>query len=268
MAEDANSHEEDDLLTITANPDKDDDERHFDLADVPSVVEADDPLPQSDIYEGLFLRQEGVDASGPTWEQAKTTTLKLSALARTFENNQAAAAIGLLHRKVKLSIDPDLSPRSDDNMLMWDGSKHFLDFMLVVAGSMGCHAFLPNTVADHTFTITLDLRQSYRQFRPKYGKLGFDPTGSMMSIGTSASSELWFGFCPNANIEDLTVANEAPLLSEKHGDTRLSARHFRMAVMFLAYALSKIADLPIHVTHPYGPEDDIDAWRVADATNV
>ncbi|KAG2028369.1 hypothetical protein BDR03DRAFT_66507 [Suillus americanus] len=180
---DSSGEEEDDNLAVA-----------FDLGDVPSVVEADDPLPQSDIYEGLFLRQEGVDASGPTWEQTKTSTVKLSAYAHMFEKNQAQKAIALLHRRVNLTIDSNLSPRSDDNMLMWDGSKHFLDFTLVVAGSMGCHAFLPNTAADHTFTITLDLRQSYRQFRPKYGKLGFDPTGSMMAIGTGASSELWLPF--------------------------------------------------------------------------
>ncbi|KAG2358122.1 hypothetical protein BDR07DRAFT_1489883 [Suillus spraguei] len=41
-----------------------------------------------------------------------------------------------------------------------------------------------------------------------------------------------------------------------------------MAVMFLAYALSMNPDLGIHVTHPYGMEDDIDGWRVTDATNV
>ncbi|KAG2354615.1 hypothetical protein BDR07DRAFT_1494309 [Suillus spraguei] len=264
----SSSDEEEDLVTVAANHDDEDDRGHFDLADVLSVVKADDPLPQSDIYEGLFLQQEGVEASGPTWEQAKMTTFKLSVFAWILENNQAAAAIALLHRRVNLSIYSNLSPSLDDNMLMWDGSKHFLDFMLVVAESMGCHAFLPNTVADHTFTITLDLRQSYHQFRPKYGKLGFNPTRSMMAIGTNGSSELWFGFCPITNIEDLTVANEAPLLSEKHGDSRLSGRHFRMAVMFLAYALSTNPDLGIHVTHPYGMEDDVDGWRVTDATNV
>jgi hypothetical protein len=132
------------------------------------------------------LCQEGVDASGLTWEQMKTSTVKLSAYAHMFENNQAQKAIMLLHCRVNLTIDSKLSPCSDDNMLMWDGLKHFLDFTLVVAGLMSCHTFLPNTAVDHTFTITLDLHQSYCQFRPKYGKLGFDLTSSMMAIGTGA----------------------------------------------------------------------------------
>ncbi|KAG1799999.1 hypothetical protein EV424DRAFT_1545864 [Suillus variegatus] len=49
------NEEKDDNLTVV-----------FDLGDVPSVIEVDDPLPQSDIYEGLFLHQEGVDVSDPT----------------------------------------------------------------------------------------------------------------------------------------------------------------------------------------------------------
>lgn len=113
----------------------------------------------------------------------KTSTVKLSAYAHIFENNQAQKAIVLLHYRVNLTIYSNLSPHLDNNMLMWDESKHFLDFTLVVAGSMGYHAFLLDTAADHTFTITLDLCQSYCQFRPKYGKLGFDLTSSMMTIG-------------------------------------------------------------------------------------
>lgn len=64
------------------------------------------------------------------------------------------------------------------------------------------------------------------------------------------------------------MANEAPLLSGKHRDTRLLVDHFWMTVMFLAQALSTITGFPIHIIHPYGMEEDMDGWRVADATNV
>ncbi|KAG2133226.1 uncharacterized protein EDB93DRAFT_1255001 [Suillus bovinus] len=83
-----------------------------------------------------------------------------------------------------------------------------------------------------------------------------------MSLGRGPSCESWLAFCPRENLEDLDVANAAPLLSEKqHGDTRLSAPHFRMAIMFLAYALSKNTSLPIYVMHPYGTDDDLSAWK-------
>ncbi|KAG0693691.1 hypothetical protein DFH29DRAFT_382941 [Suillus ampliporus] len=90
----------------------------------------------------------------------------------------------------------------------------------------------------------------------------------MMAIGTGNSTELWLGFCPISNVEDITLANESPLLSEKHGDTRLTSIRYRMAVMFLAFVLAKIPALPIHVMHPYGTHEDFHQWKLDDATNV
>jgi hypothetical protein len=234
------------------------------------LVEAEDALPQTQVFESIFLHEQGPQPSGRTWEQTKVQSVKLSTLARTFEMRDKATAIKMLHRRINLRLDSDLCYRSDDEMLAWDGSKHFLDFFLVVGGSIGLHALLPNKVADHTFSISLDLFLQYRQFRPKFGKLGFDPTGCMMALGTGPASDLWLGFCPRENMEDLNVANEAPMLNDKqHGDTRLSYPHFRMAVMFLAYALSQNPSLPIYVMHQYGMDDtDLGKWKIKDVTNV
>lgn len=240
----------------------------FDLADVPLSAEAEDALPQRKIFDSIFLRQEGVQRTGPTWEQTKTYPAPLSTLANIFKTKNKALAINLLRRRVNLKLDGDLCYRPDDPSLLWNASKHFLDYSLVVAGSIGLHPFLPNRLVDHTFTVTLDLNLQHREFRAKFGKLGFDPTGSMMAIGSGQSSEMWLGFCPLENAADVTIANEAPLLNEKHGDTRLTSIHFRMAVMFLAHALSKIPSLAINVMHPYGIGDDFDEWTVKDATNI
>ncbi|KAG2029472.1 hypothetical protein BDR03DRAFT_987731 [Suillus americanus] len=242
---------DDDLGTITfqgvARNIDHDESRPFDLADVPSSVEAEDALPQSEVLESLFLQQEGPQRAGRTWEQTKVQPINLSTLARNFKKDDKATAINLLHRRSVLRLDDDLYYSSDDEMLAWDGSKHFLDFCLVVGGQPGLHALLPNKVIDHTFSLALNLCLPTRLFRPKFGKLGFDPTGCMMALGTAPSSELWLAFCPRENLEDADVANEAPLLSDKqHGDTRLSSSHFRMAVMFLAHALSKNPDMPIY----------------------
>ncbi|KAG2335701.1 hypothetical protein BDR05DRAFT_953879 [Suillus weaverae] len=265
---------DDDLGTITfqgaARNFDQDESRPFDLADVPSTVEAEDALPQSEIFESLFLRQEGPQPVGRTWEQTKVQSVNLSTLARTFKKDDKATAINLLHRRSVLRLDDDLYYGSDDDMLAWDGSKHFLDFCLVVGGRPGLHALLPNRVVDHTFSLALNLCLPTRLFRPKFGKLGFDPTGCMMALGTAPSSELWLAFCPRENLEDSEVANDAPLLSEKkHGDTRLSSSHFRMAVMFLAHALSQNPDLPIYLMHPYGTDDvDLNAWKIKDVSNI
>ncbi|KAG1720751.1 hypothetical protein EDB19DRAFT_1835830 [Suillus lakei] len=185
------------------------------------------------------------------------------------ERKDKAGAASFLLRRTNLRIDPQFTYATDDGKLLWDASRHFLDFVLVVSGAIGLDAFLPNTISDHTFTVTLDFRLQTRQFRPKFGKLGFDPTGSMMAIGNGGACELWLGFCPLVNMEDLSVADGAPLLNEKkHGDTRLSSRHFRMAVMFIAYALAKIPTMPIHLMHTYGTDEDFLLWKVKDVTNL
>ncbi|KAG2337508.1 hypothetical protein BDR05DRAFT_952582 [Suillus weaverae] len=95
-------------------------------------------------------------------------------------------------RRTNLRFDAHLTFAPDHlAMLLWDASKHFLDFVLVVSGAIGLHAFLPNTISDHTFSVSLDFRLQNKQF-----KLGFDPTGSMMAIGTGGSCELWLAFYP------------------------------------------------------------------------
>ncbi|KAG0698953.1 hypothetical protein DFH29DRAFT_1002413 [Suillus ampliporus] len=264
---------DDDLATITfpgaARPGDQDEPRPFDLADVPSSVEAEDALPQCDVFESLFVRQDGPQPATRTWEQTKVQSVSLSTLARTFKKDDKATAINLLHRRSVLRLDDDLYYDNDNEMLAWDGSQHFLDFFLVVGGSVGLHALLPNKLVDHTFSIALNLCLPTRLFRPKFGKLGFDPTGCMMALGKGPSSELWLAFCPRENLEDLDCANDVPLLSErKHGDTRLSASHFRMVVMFLAHALSKNPSLPIYVMHPYGTDDDLSEWRIKDVSNI
>ncbi|KAG1769738.1 hypothetical protein EV702DRAFT_1049616 [Suillus placidus] len=241
----------------------------FNLDEAPSGIESEDPLQQREVFDGIFLAREGQDDDGPTWEQTPICNMPLSAFERAFRRKDKAGAASFLLRRTNLRIDPQFTYAPDDGRLLWDASKHFLDFILVVSGAIGLDAFLPNTISDHTFTVTLDFRLQTRQFRPKFGKLGFDPTGSMMAVGNGGACELWLGFCPLTNIEDVSEADEAPLLNEKkHGDTRLSTRHFRMATMFIAYALAKIPTLSFHLMHTYGTDEDFSLWKIKDVTNL
>ncbi|KAG1811023.1 hypothetical protein EV424DRAFT_1542652 [Suillus variegatus] len=241
----------------------------FNLDDVPPAVESDDPVPQEEVFQSMFIAREGQETTGRTWEQTSVCTLPLSAFEKIFRRKDKATAANLLLRRTNLRIDPHLTFASDHPMLLWDASKHFLDFVLVVSGSVGLHAFLPNTISDHTFSVSLDFRLQNKQFKPKFGKLGFDPTGSMMAIGTGSSCELWLAFCPLTHIEDLSLADETPLLNAmKHGETRLSPRHYRMAVMFIASALAQISSLPFHIMHTYGTDEDFSRWRVKEVTNL
>ncbi|KAG1772198.1 hypothetical protein EV702DRAFT_1048672 [Suillus placidus] len=242
----------------------------FNFNDVPVIqeVDSDDAVPQEAIFDGLFLQQEGAPADGPTWEQTPVTTINLSSLGRMYRLKDRSSAIKLLHRRVNVVLDSDLKLCSNDPKLLWKASNHFLDFILVVSGKISLHAFLPRTIADHNFTLTLNLRLQCREFHLKFGKLGFDPTGSMMAISEGQSTELWLGFCPVSNIEDIDLANQSPLLNEKHGDTCLTAVHYCMGIMFIAYLLNQIPSMPVHMMYPYGPRKDFKEWKIEDATNI
>ncbi|KAG2034359.1 hypothetical protein BDR03DRAFT_1013552 [Suillus americanus] len=182
--------------------------------------------------------------------------------------NDHSSAIKLLHHHVNLIYDTDLKLHSDNPSLLWKGSKHFLDFILVISGKIGLHAFLPKTLMDYNFSLTLNLCLQSRQFRPKFGKLGFDLTGLVMAIGEGQSTELWLGFSPIVNVEDIDITNNTPLLNEKHGDTHLTSVHYCMGVMFLACLLSQIPSMAIHVIHLCGPHFDFHDWKIEDTTNV
>jgi len=84
----------DDLANVTfSEPNGDNEELPFNLADVPSNVEAEDTLPQRDVFDGIFLRQEGHQVVGPTWEQTKVFSEPLSTFARIFRSDDKASAI-------------------------------------------------------------------------------------------------------------------------------------------------------------------------------
>jgi hypothetical protein len=111
----------------------------FNLNDISVVqeVDSDDAIPQEAIFDGLFLQQDRAPVDGPIWEQTPVATLNLSSLERMYRLNDRSSAIKLLHCCVNLVLDSDLKLHNDDPKLLWKGSKHFLDFILVVSGNIG-----------------------------------------------------------------------------------------------------------------------------------
>jgi hypothetical protein len=128
------------------------------LDDVPPAVESDNPVLQEEVFHSMFIAREGQETTDLTWEQTTVCTLPLSAFEKIFRRKDKATAANLLLRCTNLRIDPHLTFAPDHPMLLWDASKHFLDFVLVVSGTIGLHAFLPNTISDHTFSVSLDFR--------------------------------------------------------------------------------------------------------------
>ncbi|KAG1760813.1 hypothetical protein EDD22DRAFT_954641 [Suillus occidentalis] len=90
----------------------------FDLMNVPLLIEAKDPLPQSNILECLFLIQEQEYSIGHIWEQMKVQTVNLFTLTRAFKKKDTVTAIALLQCCSILWFTNDLCYNNEDKMLI------------------------------------------------------------------------------------------------------------------------------------------------------
>ncbi|KAG2147969.1 hypothetical protein DEU56DRAFT_753231 [Suillus clintonianus] len=138
---------------------------HPDPKDDVVAVDATSPFSLDDVP---VSQEEGAQGDGPTWEQTPVTNITLSALERIFCIKDRSSAIRLPNHHINIVLDSDLKLWSNNTKLLWKGSKHFLDFILVVLDPISLHAFLLKTITDHNFTLTLNLRLQSRQFSLKF----------------------------------------------------------------------------------------------------
>lgn len=123
---------------------------------------------------------------------------------------------------------------------------------MIVGKSIGLSVFIPLSPSP-TFTLTLNLKLPIREFRSKYGTLGFDPTGCMLWIGTGHAEDLWLAMAPNAYFDGDGTNFE---MSEGYGDTRLSTVHYRIVVSFMNHVLIQIPGRAFYEFDPYAVDLD------------
>jgi hypothetical protein len=158
-------------------------------------------------------------------------------------------AMQYLNSRSKIRIDSSLQYNNHDDLLLWGMREHRLDYILTVSGSIGLWATTPNVDIDHTFNLALDLKKPFRDYKGKYGKLGFDPKGRMLYIGKCRNDDVWLAMAPWSFIDG---TDEDVPAGHVTGDTRLSTRHYRMIVFFFAYILQSIRDKGFTCDDPYG----------------
>lgn len=108
-----------------------------------------------------------------------------------------------------------------------------------MSASIGLWAATPNLDADHNYVFNMDLSKLYRDFKGKYEKLGSDPKGRFLFLGKSRNDDVWLAMAPWTFFEDSSDHLAAGHIT---GDTRLSTKHYRMIVMFMAHVLTRLAD--------------------------
>jgi hypothetical protein len=211
-------------------------------------LSVDDAVTRSEHLRALF--QAGEMAVVPAFESiAESAPLTLATLRQNYENNRPMESIRFLKKRQKYIINDAYMLPGDHPSLLWSIPNHYLDFVHLVSDSIGLGAILPSVefqAHDLGWSFYVDLSNPVRDFPTKWGKLGFKPERSMLYIGrTSNNVEVYMAMVPVEGFDDTLSP------SSRQIDTRFTAVHYRMFLVFFAYVLNKIQAISVTCYDPY-----------------
>jgi hypothetical protein len=197
------------------------------------LINADSLDPQ-EVYNGL-CDKESADIQVEGYNRLPQIEVSLTSLKSAYEQCDKARARSYIHKLCKLKIDDDQKVDPDSPDYCFSADKSYLDFFMIIGNRPGIDMFLPK-VTPALFSIKLNLKQPIKEFRAKYGMLGFNSSGAMLYIESQPSEDLWIAMAPNEFFEGQGHFE----MNEAHGDTRLSDRHYRILISFLIFILLKL----------------------------
>ena len=224
-------------------------EHPFDINAIASALEVEDGYTQDDLLRVLFQGGIVPERERDIFESLPVHSIQLSRLKDIYQKKQVSKAINQLNSRSKIKIDRDMQIPYDDKNIYWDLREHRLDYILTVSAEIGLWAATPNINTDHNYALTMDFKKPYRDFKGKYGKLGFDPKGKLLYLGRSQNDDVWLAMAPLTFFEE---SGESVPPGHVTGDTRLSTKHYRMIVMFFAHLLSNLAARGFTCIDTYG----------------
>jgi hypothetical protein len=155
------------------------------------------------------------------------------------------SAMSYLFSRTKIDVDDRLVVKREEDRVLYSTSGHRIDFYLFVPKQRGLHAIIPTITADHSYTFVLTSSQQQRSFKLKHGRLGFDPAGRMLYIGTCNNDEVWLAMAPKT-----AESGVGDHFGPPSGATQLSRPHYRMVLMFLARCMSKLERNSVWLADP------------------
>lgn len=253
------------------------------LDEVPGELQADDGVDQRVVLDSLRESASDAHAYSMKYEDMPVKRVLLSTLRKLYRKKLAKSAFDLLRCRTEIDIDAKYQHDSTSPDLIFDISRHFLDFMLVLSKDIGFHAFLPNSPSDHLFNFSLDLHQPQRILKTKHTNLGFSLLQRALFIGTSRGRETaWLIMVPNSFMaaqDDGIPSNagdskddgdgEEPPLSHQRVATNMQGKHYFMLVMFFAFVYQKYLPGRNIACYKEYPDLSVNAWKnVQAATNI
>ena len=242
---------------------------HVDIAEAPGALLSPDAPNQSDVLRHCYHDSEDNDelrTEADRFIDGSPITKHLQDMRRIYDRQQTLSSLNLLKHRVKVNWKDSplvLWPHREGNMAKWEIPSHFIDMLVVVSRGIGLGALLPNFGSDLDWEFKLDVSKNHsRNFTMVRAKLGFNPSGRMLWVGTTTMSEdVWIAMVPSA-----FEATAAPMLEEldlegakkrQKRHTHLKDRHRKILLMFLAHVLQSIGFRHISVSSTY-PDLDQD----------
>jgi hypothetical protein len=173
---------------LNDRPEQRPDQPH-DIAELAAILETPDSLNQQDIYDAVCAEHDALNPEA-AYGRLSRVNVSLRDLRDTYNRGDSARALARLHYVSTLTgIDEFVVPNDDLNYC-FTARQSFLDYIMVVGSRPGLGVFIPNVHARLDFQIQLDVKNPLKQFRARYGTLGFDPTGSMLCIGSTSTEDM------------------------------------------------------------------------------
>lgn len=223
---------------------------HFDVAAVPSGLDAEDGLAQNVALEAACLQHPFLQDEGERFHNQYRKRRPLSFFADVYNTKDDERARGTLTQRTEIILDgSEYVTDHADPSLAWSVDSHYLDLQICVGDGLGLAAMLPNIGTHHALEFRLELKHRTRRFQAKYAKLGFEPTNCMLWIGRSSVGEdAWLAWIPQ---NDIWNNDDHVGLGSGKEDTTLTAKQYRMTTMFLATMLENIGLRDIFVLDKY-----------------
>jgi hypothetical protein len=221
-------------------------------------------MQQQDVYDAVCAEQDPEDPNA-AYDRLSRVNVSLRSIRDTYNSKDSTGAMSRLHYRCTLTGIEEFVVPNDDPQYCFTAPSSFLDYILVVGSKPGLGVFIPNVHSRLDFRVQLDVKNPLKQFRGRYGKLGFDPTGSMLCIGSTPTEDMWIALAPHAFF-DRTL--EPFNLKAKYGDSRLTRAHYRIAVIFLAHCLSLLAGRAYTARNPYTIDLKGQTSCIKDVSNI
>ncbi|PIL27988.1 hypothetical protein GSI_09932 [Ganoderma sinense ZZ0214-1] len=207
-------------------------------------MDDDGGLDQWKVTDRILL--DGIRETEPRveYENVRTEDLPLSTLAHMWENDNADAAMALLFKKHRLTVDDRyLLPISDGNVVLaWMGA--YQDYKLVIPSGIGLHAALPNLSIpevrdDPNWNFNMHLNRRHWEFFGDRPPFGFDTAKRMVNIGeTSSGDDIWMVWAPSDRLGARAQLGDALELSKE--GTRMDPPTARVMMAMLGWMLQHI----------------------------